>query len=303
MRGSLSDKPLRYHGGPLHERLAISDTRMRTVILHGHIFKNAGTTLDWSLERMLGRDFLDHRQDSLILDGGMQHVEQLLTDNRHLRAISSHHMPAMVSPLPGVNLMPVYLLRHPLGRIVSVYEFERQQDAETPGARAASSKSFPDYVRWRMTAGVAPVVRDYQTLYLSGGHGLAGEREVGAEHFLCAIETLRGPALVGVVERYDESMVYFEEAMREHFPAIDLSYVAQNVSRRSSPADRSSSSMTVTALRQMDEELQATVIDHNGYDLSLYRMASEYLDVRVGRIPDFGDKLADFRGRCQRLPG
>jgi len=276
---------------------------MRTVILHGHIFKNAGTTLDWSLERMLGRDFLDHRQDSLMLDQGMRHVEELVTDNQHLRAISSHHMPVMESAVGDLNLMPVYLLRHPLGRIVSVYDFERQQDAETPGARAASSMSFPDYVRWRMTAGVAPVIRDYQTLYLAGGHGMAGKREVGAQHFFRAIETVRGPALVGVVERYDESMVYFEETMREHFPAIDLSYVAQNVSGGSKLADRSGDGMTVKALRQMDAQLQATVIDHNGYDLSLYRIASEYLDVSIGRIPKFGVKLANFRERCQRLHG
>ena len=36
---------------------------MKQVILHGHIFKNAGTTLDWALKRSFGKAFVDHRRD------------------------------------------------------------------------------------------------------------------------------------------------------------------------------------------------------------------------------------------------
>jgi len=33
---------------------------MRHVLVHAHIFKNAGTTFDFSLSRFFGHDFVDH---------------------------------------------------------------------------------------------------------------------------------------------------------------------------------------------------------------------------------------------------
>ena len=274
---------------------------MRPVILHGHIFKNAGTTLDWSLGRVFGSCFLDHRQDREMLDEGMRHVERLLRDNESLSALSSHHMPVVRTNLPGVTLLPLYLVRHPLERIVSVYEFERKQEADTPGARAAGSKSFQEYVRWRMDPSVAPVVRNYQTLYLAGAHSLARQREVGMTQLLDAVDTLRGYALVGVVERYDESMVCFEEALREYFPGIDLACIPQNVAAVSRGAEGATSAPGARTLRQLDDELRSTVIDHNGYDLSVYTMANELLDARIRGIADFAGKLARFRQRCREL--
>ena len=274
---------------------------MKSVILHGHIFKNAGTTLDWSLEKMFGDGFLDHRQDKLIRTEGSHHLGKLLAEQPRLRAVSSHHMPVMQSTLPGVTLFSLYLLRRPLDRIVSVYEFERSQKADTPGARAASSKTFLDYVRWRMTSGVAPVIRNYQTLYLAGAHRLPPDREIGMAHFLDAIETLRGHALTGIVERYDESMVCFEEALRTSFPDIDLSYIPQNVSAATQRTVKCSTELGIRALREMDDELQSSVLRHNGYDLSLYRMADELLDDRIRSIDGFNRKLELFRERCERL--
>ena len=41
---------------------------MRNVILHYHLFKNAGSTLDWSLQRQFGAGFVDHRDDAFPTD-------------------------------------------------------------------------------------------------------------------------------------------------------------------------------------------------------------------------------------------
>jgi len=37
--------------------------RPRPVLVHAHMFKNAGSTLDWSLARSFGKGFVDHRED------------------------------------------------------------------------------------------------------------------------------------------------------------------------------------------------------------------------------------------------
>ena len=42
----------------------------RPVILHCHLFKNAGSTLDWSLQRQFGSTFIDHRDGDSMRFGG-----------------------------------------------------------------------------------------------------------------------------------------------------------------------------------------------------------------------------------------
>jgi hypothetical protein len=273
---------------------------MKTIILHGHIFKNAGTTFDWSLQRMFGDHFLAHRQEELMLQEGQTHLMRVLDGNEGLKAISSHHLPQVPSTLGELRLRPAYLLRHPLSRIQSVYRFERQQVAETPGARAAKALSFRDYVEWRMRPEVMPVVRNYQTRYLAGVHTLLPEGASLSRVFLDAIPVVEREPLVGLVERYDETMVLFEETLAEAFPGIDLAYIPQNVSSE----DESTAGDEEGALEQVLESLgrlQKTVIDGNCYDLALYGITREHFESRLSSIDRLEEKLAEFRERCRLL--
>ena len=89
---------------------------MKNVILHGHIFKNAGTTLDWALERSFGKGFVNYRGDGLRRGEGLANIRDILAKQPGLQAISSHHMPTDVSDDTDFHFHHVYLLRHPLLR-------------------------------------------------------------------------------------------------------------------------------------------------------------------------------------------
>ena len=272
---------------------------MRVVILHGHIFKNAGTSFDWSLKRQFGEGFLDHRDDRAMRAGEGHHLRELVEAQPGLRAISSHHMTSDLPDLVDVKFLQVFLLRHPLERLRSVYEFERRQRGQTPGSRAARSKSFSDYVAWRMLPEVAHTIRNYQTLYLAGFHGLANHAELAQIHFPAALHALPEATLVGLVDRYDESMVVLEEALRPYYPDIDLAYVPQNVAR--GKAGEPSTDRLVAATLDQLGDLQKTVIDNNSYDLALYQLATQTLEAKIRTMADFEARLSNYRDRCQRL--
>jgi hypothetical protein len=274
---------------------------MRYILLHGHIFKNAGTTFDWALHKNFGKNFLDHREDKLMRAEGRTHLAELCTAEPDLCALSSHHMTRDLPEIESLQFIQVYLLRHPIERVRSVYDFERAQQGLTPGAKAAKSKSFRDYVAWRMLPTVAHTIRNYQTLYLAGHHSLADDEQIATKCFPDAMAAVNKFSLIGLVERYDESMVMLEESLRESFPALDLAYVAQNVSkgkrRKKAPLDG--------VARTLEDlgDLQRTIIDKNSFDLALYQMAVQRFDARITHIDQFSDKLADFQERCQRLRG
>lgn len=271
---------------------------MRFVIAHGHIFKNAGTTFDWSLQRNFGDGFLDHRDDDAMREQGPEHIRELVERNAGLVALSSHHLCRFMPEMPGTMFLPVYFLRHPIERVASVYEFEREQEADTPGARAAKEKNFADYVAWRMRARVGGVIRNYQTLYLAGATARRSEAKFGLGVFGRAMATLRAVSDIGIVDRYDESIVLIEQAWRSHFPELNLAYIRQNASRRT---DSGSVETKVQKVLSRLEGQQQQLIDSNSLDLAIYHLVNQRLDTRIAQYPDFEQHLTDFRARCAAL--
>jgi len=198
------------------------------VIVHNHLFKNAGTTIDWVLEKNFGAKFVDHR-DNEEMKGGTAYLERFFRENPQVRALASHHL---ALPLPGMNGVRFFLLtmyRHPLERVTSVYNFERQQaQADTLGARFAREHSLREYVLWRMLQDVPPTIRNYHVFCCLPG-AVQWNRPFTEDDLERAKRFVDATPLVGVVERFDESVALFEHTLRPHFPGISLAYKPQNV--------------------------------------------------------------------------
>lgn len=268
----------------------------RVVVLHGHVFKNAGTTFDWSLKRSFDKGFVDHRDDTS-MRLGHDYLKPYILENPGIKVISSHHMQFPAPELNDVEVIPAILLRHPIERIKSVYNFERIQNPDTVGAIAAKEKSFSDYVHWRMQAENGPTIRDFQVRYCTRVR-VDKNIPVSETRFKEALAFLLNTPLVGIVERYDESMVVFEDYLKALIPDIDLSYIPQNVSEKSLlPLDQ----RIEAVLNNLDADTKRLVLLKNNYDLKLYENSIKELDKRIVLIEQFDIKLLNFRRRCKQL--
>lgn len=268
----------------------------RDVIIHAHIFKNAGTTIDWILEQNFGSQFLDDRNDQQMRQDA-EYLSQTILKKRKLRALSSHSMPLPVSDIPGIRLHNVVMLRHPLLRIRSVYDFEHKQKAETPGAIHAKKYNFADYVAWRMQPGIAPTIRNMQTRYLTHNSQPRVE-ELTKQHYLSAVEFIQNNPLIGLVEQFDKSMVVFQESLQKAFPDIQLCYQKQNVTDKKKLSAQEKIDQLQTDL---GPELFAELIDKNQIDIQLYEAANELLEQRFNQIDNADIKLSDLRLQCEKL--
>src|SRR5258708_5317138 len=102
----------------------------RHVLLHFHMFKNGGSTI----EAILGREFrgqyatVHGSHACSALDGS--DIAAFLSAHTHVTALSSHHLRY---PLPAVRRMVLFdccFLRHPLDRLQSVYTYLRAEPPE-----------------------------------------------------------------------------------------------------------------------------------------------------------------------------
>lgn len=113
---------------------------MRHVILHHHIFKNAGSTLDYSLRRQFGCDFasLDDERHGVV--NGAMLLDRLEGDTA-IRAISSHHLGAKrygTALRHGrYRFFHFALVRRPMARFLSIYKFYRRAEFDNIFAKSA----------------------------------------------------------------------------------------------------------------------------------------------------------------------
>jgi len=272
---------------------------MRQVLVHAHIFKNAGTTFDHSLQRHFGDGFVDHREDGEFLKGRNDYLLTFLQQHPQVQALSSHSLHFRITGNADVQLHPVYFLRHPIARVWSVYHFEkRQTGADTEGSRRAKTLSLNDYVAWYLEEGSPATIRNIHTIFLSGN----GPSPDNMEHKydLASRYLDDNNASFVVVERYDDSMLMLEERLGSVFPALDLSYQKKNVSPemqniQADPVSR--------LLAELDDAVGEKLLEANAFDLALYEQAVEKLDMALGRIVGLETKRKGLLERCRELRG
>ena len=262
------------------------------LLIHLHIPRNAGSTLGRVLRLKLGfwpPSHLLHHFRTLgfyRLAGFQQRLDAIealsVGDRRRVRLFEAHAGFGVHERLPQPWAY-LTMLREPIDRAVSVFYYQRQHD-RIPDDMTLEQfvlHADPQRVWW---------VDNAQVRYLAGTGGTIVDVARGqcTQTMLdVAIERLEEAfAFVGIVERFDESLVL----LRRTFNWRGCYYVASNVTKR----------------RRWTQELQTTELallnEHNELDRELYRYAKLLLERRVAEAgASFAGELAHFRLRNKRL--
>ena len=267
----------------------------RYVVVHYHIFKNAGTTIEHILEREFPERFATfHGNGSdAVLDAG--DLLEFLQQHPGITAISSHHLRY---PRPHHRRMVFFdccFLRNPLSRLCSCYDHFRRGDSDDLYSRWARSYSLREFVTRLLNEAPHQVCEVQVTQLANAGVFTRPADEQDLER---AAAVVRDMAIPGLVEMFDESLAVAEYYLRPAFPTVRLEYVPQNVSHpgRLAPAES----------REYWEELWGKdlyqrLLRMNEMDMELIRRAKCEILRRLDEIPRASEKLADFQSRCIRL--
>jgi glycosyltransferase involved in cell wall biosynthesis len=250
----------------------------RVVFLH--IPKTAGSTMSRILEREYGG------QPSFRLYGDIEArvraLEAMAEDERRaLRRVGGHMGFGIHRFLPGPSVY-VTLLRDPVDRIVSHYQYVLTHPADAGNGRALEGvESLDDYVR---SSVFARIVNNGQTRLL-GSDVLAADEpadEATLERAKAVID--RHDLVVGLQDRFDESLLLMVRAFGWGYPA----FRNENVSRdRPGTADLPTSTMELIrernaldielcehARRRFERELAA--VANLDQELELLRLAARW---------------------------
>lgn len=202
---------------------------MKTIILHYHLFKNAGTSLDAAFKE----NFSEEKGEWVTKEFPAQpaknreELKQWIIDNPQAKCFSSHTAIFPVPEIEDVKIIPVIFYRHPIDRMASAYSFEKKQGGEGFGPTLARNTSLAGYIETRLSLQADRQCRDFHAHRLATMFGeQQGDEATRAK---MAIEAL---PFVGLVEKYSESLERLEALLKaEGFEDIKLKPVEKNVSR------------------------------------------------------------------------
>jgi hypothetical protein len=242
---------------------------MRHIILHYHIFKNAGSTVDSILKNSFGNRCGSieglNPWDTL----GAGDILKYAIKNQSIKTISSHHARLPKPHSPNIAFHPIIFLRHPIDRVGSVYSFERRQPINSPslGVKIARRNDFAGYVRWRLSDGNGAVIKNFQTVHLSGRQNDMRVAHATDNDLKDAIVKISQLPFFGIVELFDNSIERMNKYLSQYFENIDVNY---SITNRSTERRN-------TLLERLDDieimlgsDLYQKLLNNNALDMHLY---------------------------------
>jgi len=267
--------------------------RARNIILHYHIFKNAGSTFSMALERNFGHSFAQlhapHHDERISGDQLLNFV--------HVRpdiiAISSHHLSPPAPATDSVQFHEVLLLRDPLDRIRSMYDFYRRAAiTDDPLTLEAKCVALPEFLEYLIETRQNLVTNAQTNVVANAGTKIPGNYDLNR-----ALATLRATAVVGVVENFDFCVLEAEHSLRPLFPELDLSYVRENVT----PFRAKELQSRLDRFRQAcGEKLYTNLVELNRFDMELVAAARAESLRRWRTINRQQMRLRNFRRRVHQ---
>jgi hypothetical protein len=205
----------------------IGPALMRLVILHYHIFKNAGSTIEDILDHSFGERFA--RLDTRAGEGLISNPDLVrFFDGRpNLRAFSSHQIRHPLPEAAGYLFFDICFLRDPIDRIRSIYTYFRQKpNPADPLSDLANRTALGDFIAG-MIQDFPLFVKNVQVNLLACG-GDSDEPE--PRDLDLATERMLATSFLGVVDCFDQSVAAGAHALRSAFPELDCGRPAVNVS-------------------------------------------------------------------------
>lgn len=251
----------------------------RPLLVHYHIYKNAGTSVEKNLSESFGDRWAPFEGPSEQSVLSNRDVVAFAEANPRISAISSHK----ARPFPAVDgFFPVLFLRHPIDRARSMYRFAKRDPAQVDHALARDG-SFKDYVdSWLDSPG--SVLRNYQVAHLSQASFRVPDLWCAAprpDDLQEANDYLRSLPFFGLVRRFEESCRGFEACYGRTFPALRMRPVRENASTEDALSERAALDI---ARAELGEAVYWRLVEANQFDLALYDTAVNLFDRNLARV-------------------
>lgn len=239
----------------------------KKAILHYHLFKNAGTSVDHILENAFGIDKWENKEFVNNKTRNNLDVKKWIMESGSNIVYSSHTAKFPVPEVKGVDIFPIIFVRHPLDRIYSAYKFENNQGTKNFGAVLARNTDFKGYVQTRLSI---PNDRQCRNFHLWRFADLFEQQELS--EFERAITGLEQLPFIGVVERFNYSIKILESKLKEN----SFQFEPFQIVKKNTTSDNTQLDERIKIIeKELGSETFSQLLEENKDDIRFYNIIAE----------------------------
>lgn len=247
--------------------LSESRNKGRSVLLHYHIFKNAGTSVDSILSQCFGDSFMavDGPVPEFFIN--QTEVNVMVRNRAQVKVLSSHQIRL---PLPDdrrIKYLPIIFIRRPELRLQSMWRFQRSRNDAHPATTLAKQLDFREWVRFNLEERRHSALMYQQALLLSFQY----DQRTPMNHpdiLGRAIRNVDSLPFVGIVEDFEASMRIYERLYQPLAPELSFDHLPQL--NRSSDEDHAIDEQIAKIEDELGPSLFCELADRMHLDRALY---------------------------------
>jgi len=263
---------------------------MRPVLLHYHILKNGGSSIIEILRHSYRGMFSEFDLPDRDAEIKPPDLIAFLEGNPEVNSISSHQIYYPLPQASGFLFFDICFLRDPIDRIRSIYDYFRGKPIDDdPMRQLAYAHTLGDFVRG-LVEEMPWTVNDVQVNLLA--NGMVHDQPRGIGDLEVAMRRMMDTSFLGVVDRYNESLVAGQHGLSALFPGLNCVQAPVN--------DSAAPGLTFEQRQHQfrescDAGVYAELLRLNAMDFELLRRGRDEVRRRFERVPDGEERLRGLK--------
>jgi len=255
------------------------DSDIHHILLHLHIFKNAGTTFDRALSKLFKKEMLAYDTDNPGARISIEHLTQIQQAHPKSRIITSHQIGLPVPVYSDVIYHPVFFLRNPIERIQSCYHFEKDVQK-----LMAEDVTMEIYVRRNLNNPKINACFGVQLATIADNRYIKNwsRDELTGTVVNSALSNMQTTRCFGLVDRFDESFEFICYRLRNFFP--ELSQNIKPSQHNISEASKNINDKTKYVQDSLSDATYSRMLDALKPEILLYETAQKVFENRYSKF-------------------